>query len=148
MTKELSTKILDDAKECFKGARQNLIQGAGLLYTIKKDNLWATHYDSFSQFLESECEISDGFASKLIQVWEGYVVEGGFSQRKIEEVDHEKLYLALKLLGSVEKKLTSAETLTRGELKESVREETNPCNHEGEEYKLLKRYACGKWEQQ
>lgn len=132
MTK-LTSNLLNQAADCFNSIRKNFYEGAKLLHQIKTEELWKGEHGSFSEYLEQECKISDGFASKLIQVYEVFVLEAGFSQRKLEEVDHEKLYLSLKLPGTLEKRLIQAQTLTRAELKQQRVYEENgeECTHPG-----------------
>lgn len=126
---ELSTEILTQAAHCFAGARKNLIQGAALLHKIASEKLYEPHYASFSDYLESECQIKDSFASKLIKVYQHYCVDGGYSQDTLESIDSEKLYLATSVDASLEKQLSMAQTLTRSELKEEIRDEDPTHEH-------------------
>lgn len=126
------TTILTDAAKCFTTARQNIYEGASLLYRINEENLWKEGYDSFGEFIEQECQLSQGYASKLIQSWKFYIVEGGLSHEKLNGVDAEKLYLALKLPdGTPEKRLIQAQTLSRQELRAELAEKDGvDCLHE------------------
>lgn len=124
-----SHTILEQTAECFSSARQNLMAGAAGLLKIKTEELWQGKYDSFSDYLQ-DIQVSDGMASKLIATYKFYVIDNGFSQRKLESVDHEKLYMALKLPGTAEKKLASAQTLSRQELRQSVIDPNDECTHE------------------
>lgn len=126
------TTILTKAAECFTNARKNVYEGASLLYQIDQEKLWEGNYDSFGEFVEQDCQLSQGYASKLIQSWKFYVVDGGLSQRKLEGVDAEKLYLALKLPeGTPEKRLIQAQTLSRQELRAELTEKDGvDCQHE------------------
>jgi len=128
---EISTTVLEKCVTCFTAARQNLIEGAKYLHEISHAKLWQDNYNSFGEFVEQECQISQGFASKLISVYEHYLVAGGVSQRNLENVDAEKLYLASKLPGTPEEQLTKALTLSRGELKQQKQfEDTGAeCTH-------------------
>ena len=130
MPKELTTvEILKEAAGYFKGARQNLMAGAELLHKIKAEELWKGKHESFSEYLEEDCQISDGMASKLIQVWQFYVIEGGFRGEKMIGADIEKLYMAAKLKSSPEKALSQALTLTRQELKSELNDPDDTCKH-------------------
>lgn len=115
-----TTTILKDCAVAFKSARQGLLQGAALLSTISKDKLWENDYTSFGEYVEQECQISQGYASKLITAYEHYVVQGGLSHAKLSATDPEKLYLAIKLIGTPEEQAVKAETLTRTELKQEI----------------------------
>ena len=128
---EIKLTVLEECSSCFTSARQNLIRGARYLHDISVGKLWQDNFSSFGEFVEQECQISQSFASKLIAVYNHYLVSGGVSQRNLEGVDAEKLYLALKLPGSPEEQLTKAKTLSRGELKQQKEfEETGEeCKH-------------------
>jgi hypothetical protein len=129
MTNELINPILQEAASCFKGARKNLMEGVSLLYKIRAESLYEPRYDTFSDYLESECQVSDSWASKALTTFQYYVVESGLSHAKLEGTDLEKLYLSVKAGGSPEEKLSKAQTLTRQELKLEIREEVSPHEH-------------------
>lgn len=117
MTK-LSTTILSDAAACFNSARKNVYAGAALLYQIQEHNLWEGKYSSFSEYVEQECQIGKSQASKLVQAWKYYVVDGGVPQGKLTGIDADKLYLAAKLpTGTVEQRLVKAREWNRDDLR-------------------------------
>jgi len=126
------TTILTQAAQCFTTARQNIYEGAALLYKINEEGLWKDSFDSFGEYVEQDCQLSQGYASKLLQSWKFYVIEGGLSQAKLSGVDAEKLYLALKLPnGTPEKRLIQAQTLSRQELRAELTEKDGvDCQHE------------------
>jgi len=123
-----STTVLDETASFFTTARQNLMAGAAGLYKIRTEELWKEKYASFAEYLE-DIQVSQGMASKLISTFQFYVLDNGFSQAKLENIDHEKLYLALKLEGTAEKKYTSALTLSRQELRQEVIDPNDECTH-------------------
>lgn len=126
-----TTEILTNAKQCFDTARLKLMQGAEYLYLISKGNLYEGAYSSFGEFVEQGCQISQGMASKLIKVYEYYVVNGGLERTKLNEIDSEKLYLALNLPGTPEEKMVRAETWTRQEIKaELASKDGVDCTHD------------------
>lgn len=123
--------ILINAKECFDTARLKLMQGAEYLYLISKGNLYEGAYSSFGEFVEQGCQISQGMSSKLIKVYEYYVVNGGLSHAKLTEIDSEKLYLALNLPGTPEEKMVRAETWTRSEIRQELASKDGvDCTHD------------------
>lgn len=125
------TNLLDEAAKCFNQARQNLILGAKLLYEISEKKLWEGNYDSFGEYVESECQISVSQSSKLIKSWKHFAIEGGFAAKELESIDMEKLYLATSLKGTPREQLEVARVLTRKEMIEQGREEKNGkiCQH-------------------
>ena len=119
------TGILERGAMFFTQARKNLLAGAAILHKISEEKLWEGTYSSFSEYLQEACQISDSLASKLIRVYTYFVLEGKVSQRKIEGVDLEKLYLAIHLPAPIAKQLASASTLSRSELKQELYESKN-----------------------
>jgi hypothetical protein len=80
--------------------------------------------------VESECQISASYASKLVKTYEHYVIQGGLSHAKLKATDPEKLYLAIALKGSPERQAVKAETLSRQELKAETHEvDGKDCEH-------------------
>lgn len=124
--------LLQQCAEAFKTAHKSLMVGGAMLYQIKKENLWEADFGSYSAYLDF-IGISDSVASKITTVYEHYVIKGGFSQRKLEEVDYEKLYLATRLKGEPETQLIQAQTLTRSEIKAELSEKGGEdCTHPNE----------------
>lgn len=140
----LSNTILKDAAECFTLARTNVVEGMSLLYQIHKDELWKDQYSSFSEYVEQECQLSKSYASKLLQVWEGYVIEGKVSPRNLGETDAERLYLVLRLPGTIESKLIKAQTWNREDIISETRElKAGIHNHQWQEIHLRQCTKCG-----
>ena len=102
-----------------------------LVYKVWKENLWEGRFSSFGEYIESPEGLgkSQGYASKLRNVEEHYVIDGGLSQENIAGIDTESLYLAARLPGTPEEQVAMARTLTRRELKETANDDT-PCEHE------------------
>lgn len=124
------TIILQAAAACFNSARQSLIRGAGYLHHIKQQELWKESHESFGQYVESECHISQSFAAKLVKIYDHYVVAGGVSEQTLEGVDSERLYMALDLPGTTHEQVEKARLLTRRELKAELHEKEGvDCPH-------------------
>lgn len=140
MTTEIITDVLDLASHCFKNARGNLMQGAKYLHQISKEELWKGQYSSFNEYLEGECQISASYASKLIKVYEYYVVQSGVSPRKLEAVDVEKSYMAINLNGEPEHKLLAAQEWNRQDFKDHLA--TNPDGSECSHKVLIIKHQC------
>lgn len=118
---ELSTQVLTDAAECFQNARRSIYEGAALLYRIREENLYEGQFSSFGEYVEQECQLSKGYASKLLQAWEYYVIEGGVSPRNLQGVDAEKLYLAIKLpTGTPEQRFIKAHEWSRQDFRDEL----------------------------
>lgn len=131
---ELSTNVLRDAAQCFQNARRSVYEGAALLYRIRKESLYEGQFSSFGEYIETECQLSPGYVSKLLTAWEYYVVEGGVSPRNLEGVDAEKLYLATKLpAGSTEQRFIKAHEWSRRDLRDELStKDGKECEHPAE----------------
>lgn len=138
---ELSTTVLAEAADHFRNARINIYEGAKLLYQIDTENLWEGSYSSFTEYVEQECQLSRGYASKLLSAWNFYVIEGGVSQRNLEGVDVEKLYLAIKLPeGTAEDRLVKAREWNRQDFKDELSTRDGvECQHPEENHVTI----CG-----
>ncbi len=111
---------LQNAADCFRNARKNLMEGASRLHEISTLKLWEASYSSFGEYVEQECQLSAGYASKLIKVYEYYIIKSGLSPKKLEAVDMEKAYMAISLTGNPEHKLIKAQEWTRQDLKDQL----------------------------
>lgn len=109
--------ILEVCKQKFLEARGKVADAMPLLWEIMEKNLWEDRYSSFGEYCDA-CEISRSFASRLATVHHHYTIEGGIS--RLNDVDPDKLYLAIKLTGSPQEQLAKAASLSRAELKEQT----------------------------
>lgn len=96
MTK-ISTTILKDCSDAFNLARKSIYEGTALLYRIEQEKLYTGHFESFSAYVEGECQLSKGYASKLLTAYRFYCIDRGVSHDKLDGIDPEKLYLSTKL---------------------------------------------------
>ena len=126
---EIETNILDRAITFFETARFNLLAGAADLWKIRKEELWRGNYESFNDYLR-EVKISAGTASKLVSVYEHFCVGGRFSQAKLSGTDYENLYMAIRYPGDYDKQLSAAQTLSRQELRQELKNPNDDCEHE------------------
>lgn len=116
-------QVIEETRKYLGGVRQVLIKVAANLHFLREnDNRpWAEVCE--------DLDISQGFSSKLISVYQHFILEGGIDPSTIADIDAEKLYLSQKTQGSVDEQIARARTLTRGELK-IERQENDPCAHE------------------
>lgn len=131
--------VLKQAAGFFKDARRSIYEGAALLYKIEQEKLWEGAYSSFTEYVEEECQLSRGFASKLLQVWKYYAIEGGVLPQNLSGVDSDKLYFAMRLpSGTVEERLVKAREWNRGDLRaELSTTEDGDCQHPEESRIIL-----------
>ena len=126
----MSQSILHKAADCFIGVRKQFIEGAKLLHKISTEKLWEGQHGSFGEYVEQECQLSQSYASKLVQLYQYYAIEGGVSHAKLAAVDPEKAYSAMKLKGNPERQLAPALTLSRQELRTEVADKGEEHAHE------------------
>jgi hypothetical protein len=122
-------EMIDNCKECFSHARQNIALGTKLLWEIKENELWKGDSESYSEFCEMTLGISKSFASKLTTNWNHYVIEGKLNEEQIAGIDSEKLYLATKLPESVELQLSIAAGNSRRDLNARLKNDGKQCEH-------------------
>lgn len=136
------TQMMSPVDSClylFKEAKNRVAEGMPLLHRIFKEGLWASQYSSFGEFAD-DLGISRSYASRLITVWEHYAIQGGVSQ--LNEVDPDRLYLAMSLDGTSEEQLEKARLLTREELKSEKSMKGDGSEHSHEPITICK--ICGK----
>jgi hypothetical protein len=127
--------LLQETREAFDSLKSNVVDAMQKLYKVFESKAWESVASSWSEYVESDLGISQGFASKLLAVNKHYLLEGGYSPENIRGVDYERLYLAAKSGGTIEEQLAKAKTLTRSELKQE-RNEIEP--HEPEYVRFCK----------
>lgn len=94
------------------------------LYRIRTQELWKGEYENYQEFLDTaRINISD--ASKSFSIHKSYIVEGGMTMAQLRGIGYSNLYEAIPLIerDGVETAVTKAETLTRDEIKDEVRDE-------------------------
>lgn len=141
----VSTTILKDASEAFKSARRGVYIGVALLYRIQKENLWEGQFSSLNEYIEQECQISKGYASKLLQSWKYFVVDGGVLRQNLIGIDPDKLYFALRLpKGTIEQRLVKAREWNREDLRaELAIVDGEECKHPADK-RVIICSMCGK----
>lgn len=120
---------LESCKYLFSQAKERVAEAMPLLHQIFKEGLWSSGYSSFGEYVD-ELGISRSYASRLITVWEHYAIQGGVSE--LNEVDPDRLYLALKLPGSAEEQLEKARLLSRSEIKSEAAMKEDGDEHDCE----------------
>ena len=126
-----AVEFLRETLDLVKRIETNFLELGGRLYEIREKNVWRASYEAWDDFLVAS-RLSKSTASKLISVFEAYVVEGGVSQETLEGVPYSLLYEAIPLIENHGVPMTVAKVklLTRSEIKEEVREEKHgDCQH-------------------
>lgn len=115
----MTDNLLALTKSAFAKARGSVVEAMQYLWLVKEEEAWKEVSPTWSDYVSSELDISQGFASRLLSVNNHYLIKGGLAPENIEGIDHERLYIAAQTEGEVEEQVARARTLTRRELKES-----------------------------
>jgi len=107
--------VLEKCREMFLEARGNVVKAMPLLHKIFTEKLYEGQFDSFGEYVDS-CGIDRGQASRLVAVYDHYVIENGVKIELLNSANPERLYKARKLDGGVDKQLAYATELSTGEL--------------------------------
>lgn len=110
--------LLDQTKDAFSTMKSSVIWAMQLLYQLRESGEWEQISETWTDFVTDELGLSQGFASRLLTVNRHYLVEGGLSADSLENIDHERLYLAAQTDGTVEQQVEKARLLNRRELRE------------------------------
>jgi len=113
-----------------------------LLYRLQETRHWESRFSSWNEFVESSDGLgkSAGWASKQLAVHKHYIIEGKVSHAKLENIDNERLYLAIKLPMSPEEQVIRAETWGRSEIKAELASNGGAdCSHDCEHVTICTR---------
>lgn len=110
--------LIDQTKDAFSTMKSSVIWAMQLLYQLRESGEWEQVSHTWTDFVTDELGLSQGFASRLLSVNRHYLVEGGLSADSLENIDHERLYLAAQTDGTVEQQVEKARLLNRRELRE------------------------------
>lgn len=113
-----------DTIELVKSIETRFLELGARLYKISEEKLWEGGYDSFNDFLQN-ANVNKGTASKLVNIYRSYVIDGGVTVEQLAGVPYTNLYQAIPLIGKegAEHAAALAETLTKEEIKEELREQ-------------------------
>ena len=116
--------FLRDTVDLVKQIETRFLELGSRLYRIKEERLWESTYDSYQEFLEA-AHINPGHASILVSIHRKFIVEGQKTKEELAGIGYSNLYEAIPLIDrdGVEVAVVKAETLTRSEIKEEVREQ-------------------------
>lgn len=88
---------------------------------------WKEYKDTWREFVQEVLKKSLGWATKRMASHQRFVIEGGFSPAKLDEVgDTERLYLSTLTEGSPEEQFARALTWSRDDFKEDKKD---VCEH-------------------
>lgn len=125
--------VIENTKQLLGSVRQSLVKVAANLHFLRKTG----EHEKFGEWAEEEFGLSRSMTSKLLSLYEGWVIKAGIPQEHIEGIDYEKLYGYLPLLGkpdekgrikSPEEMLADVKTWSRKDIKDE-KNLVAPCFH-------------------
>ena len=141
------TEYVRETIDLVKQIETRFLELGARLYRIREEKLYIGTYESFQEFLDA-AHINPGHASILAKIHKHYVVDGGQRQEQLAGIGYSNLYEAIPLIekDGIERTVVKAQTLTRSEIKDEVREEkhgTHTCLAGEERWGVCK--DCGKF---
>ena len=130
-----------------KSIETRFLELGARLYKIKEEKLWEGTYDSYYEFLDA-AHVNPSMATMLTKVHQFYVVEGKRTEEQLKSIGYSNLYQAIPLIerDGVEMAVVKAETLTRSEIIDEVKEKkhgTHRCAVGAERWGACEK--CGKF---
>lgn len=118
------TEYVRETIDLVKQIETRFLELGARLYRIREEKLYLDTYETFQEFLDA-AHINPGHASILAKIHKFYVVDGGRDQVQLAGIGYSNLYEAIPLIekDGIEKTVIKAQTLTRSEIKDEVREE-------------------------
>ncbi len=118
------TEYLRETIDLIKSIETRFLELAARLYRIRDKELWKDSYDTYTEFLEA-AHVKPAHASILYSIHQHYVVEGKKTTKELAGIGYSNLYEAIPLIEKqgVDKAVAKADTLTRSEIKDEVREQ-------------------------
>lgn len=115
--------FLRETVDLVKQIETRFLELGARLFRIKENKLWLDTYESYQEFLDA-ARISPGNASILASIHQHYVLEGKVPIKKLAGIGYSNLYEAIPLIerDGVDAAVVKADTLTRSEIKDEVKE--------------------------
>lgn len=124
---ELSTHyLIENTKQLLGSVRQSLVKVAANLHFLRQTG----EHEKFGEWAEEEFGLSRSMTSKLLTIYDAWVIRAGISQDQIEGIDYERLYGYVPLLeGKIpEQAIAEVRTWSRADIK-AEKQEKKPCFH-------------------
>jgi len=118
-----ATNYVRETIDLVKQIETRFLELGARLFNIREKKLWQESYDYYADFLET-AKINPGHASIFEKIHRFYVVEGKKEIGRLARIGYTNLYEAIPLIekDGLEKAIIKAETLTRSEIKDEVRD--------------------------
>lgn len=146
MTELITNDYIEDTKRLKKQIEGYFITLAERLYTIREQRLWEPNYKNFEECL-LDIDVTGGTASKLISIYETFVLGDGLKPEQIAGVSWTTLYEITKIEDPDARKefIDNSHLLSRKDTSDAIREFKTGCeNHDFEEILMGKCKTCGR----
>lgn len=136
--KELTNQeVVERCIESCASLKRHALESAQWLWLVDKDRLWAGRADSWSEFVEVDCDMKKSFADKLKLVWQHFIIEQGATLEQLKNqdgkyVDVEKLYLGRNITKPIEEKLEIIKGNSRKDINNLIKNDGEECTHDYE----------------
>lgn len=117
-------EFVRDTIDLVKSIETRFLELGARLFKIREERLWEGTYDTYNDFLQV-LHLTPGNASILASVHKNYVLDGGIPAESLSGIPYSNLYEAIPLIekDGVTGAAVKAETLTRAEIKDEVRDQ-------------------------
>lgn len=142
----MNEEYLRTTRELVTSIQTRFLELGARLFKIREEKLWQGSFDSYVDFLDS-ARIGEGQASIFASIYKNYVLDGGIDMQRLAQIGYSNLHKAIPLIEreGVEVAVVKAQTLTREEIKDEVREaEHGVHEHTPKDDKRFAFCQCGK----
>ena len=142
-----NTQYVRETIDLVKQIETRFLELGARLYKIREEKLYLGTYDSFQEFLDA-AGIRKSNASILAKIHKVYVVEGGKTNEELAPIGYTNLYEAIPLIEreGFDKTIVKAETLTRAEIIDEVKDHTYGVHeHVPKDEQRFALCECGKF---
>lgn len=121
---QTTADYLRDTIDVSKQIETRYVELAARLYKIRTKEMWWGSYENWEEFLDA-ARIRPSVASILCSIHKHYVVDGGKKTEQLAGIGYSNLYEAIPLIEKegVDSALVKADTLSRSEIKDEVRDQ-------------------------
>lgn len=144
-------KYIEETKKLRNALEQGFFSLGERLYKIRTEKLYEGQYESFSEFVIEGMKMTESTASRLITVYQTFVLEYKMDESKIAEVGWNLLYNIGRIVSTKSEALefiNKAKVMTNKDIDSELREFKygKDCPHQWSELHLRICSKCGQKE--
>ena len=127
------TTYCDETLQLIHGIEKSFLELGKRMMKIRDEQLWEGRFTSFAEFLE-EAGMTEGTASKLIKVYQRFILEYNINPDTLAKISWTKLYTLLPLIkdkAEAQEKIENLGLMSRQDVENEIRDIKHPdCHHE------------------